>query len=176
MVANVWADVLGVDRVGVHENFFELGGHSLLATRVVSRLRHGFAVDLPVRRIFEMQTVAELAAHLDAGRRTAAARTITPRSARVDRSGPLPLSFAQQRLWFFEQLEPDPVLQHSDGGPAPRALDIGALARASTEIVRRHEALRTVFPRERANRVSRHAGRRPCSPGVEDLTTCRRTP
>ncbi|MGW1666970.1 non-ribosomal peptide synthetase, partial [Streptomyces microflavus] len=101
-VTAIWSEVLGVDVVGVHDNFFELGGHSLLATRVTSRLRTALGVDVPVRTIFTAPTPAELAAvvsDMDTGE--------TSRPTPIVRDGsPFPLSFAQQRLWFLDQLEP----------------------------------------------------------------------
>ena len=105
VIASIWAQVLGLERVGIRENFFQLGGHSLLATRVVSRLREAFALDVPVRTMFEAPTVAGLAAYVDGMRRRAEGRSSAPlvRATGSDRLTP---SFAQQRLWFFEQLEP----------------------------------------------------------------------
>src|SRR6185295_13958609 len=106
LVAQTWAGVLGVERVGVQDNFFELGGHSLLATQVVSRLRQALQVELPLRILFETPTVAGLARHLQAARPTPPGLSPPPlRPAR--RTGPSPLSFAQQRLWFLNQLAPE---------------------------------------------------------------------
>jgi amino acid adenylation domain-containing protein len=146
LVADVWAGLLGLERVEIHENFFELGGHSLLATQVASRLREIFEVDVPVRWIFEAPTVAGLAARVEAGRLSAPAEPVPPVRP-ADRRGPLPLSFAQQRLWFLDQLEPGGVSYNIPGAVRLRGpLDLDALARSLTEIVRRHESLRTVFP------------------------------
>src|SRR5919202_1556716 len=102
VLAEIWAETLGVGRVGVTESFFELGGHSLLATRVVSRVRDLFAVELPVRALFESPTIAELAKAVEEMRR--AGLPVLPPVVPVERTGPLPLSFAQQRLWFLEQM------------------------------------------------------------------------
>jgi amino acid adenylation domain-containing protein len=143
-VAEIWAGVLGVERVGVRENFFELGGHSLLATRLVSRLRQAFSVELPLRTLMEGQTVAELAARVDALRAEAQpqAAALVP----VERTRALPLSFAQERLWFLDRLQPGsdfyniPVARRLAG-----PLDAAALERALGELVRRHEPLRTTF-------------------------------
>ncbi|HET7233945.1 MAG TPA: amino acid adenylation domain-containing protein, partial [Longimicrobium sp.] len=146
MVAGIWAEVLGADRVGATDNFFEVGGHSLLAARVTSRLRASFGIDLPVRALFEAPTVAGLAAEVEAlraGGRAAAPRVPIPPA---DRGQPLPLPYAAQRLWLLDRLLPGLPLYNL---PAARrlsgALDVDALARALGEVVRRHEALRTVF-------------------------------
>ncbi|HEY7768517.1 amino acid adenylation domain-containing protein, partial [Longimicrobium sp.] len=144
VLAGIWAEVLRVERVGVEESFFELGGHSLLGTRVVSRIREVFAVELPLRALFEGPTVAELALRVEDERR--AETPVLPPVVPTDRTSPLPLSFAQERLWFIDRLDPGssvynlPVAQRLVG-----ALDEPALERAVGEIVRRHESLRTVF-------------------------------
>jgi amino acid adenylation domain-containing protein len=145
VLAGIFGEVLGTGRVGVHDNFFERGGHSLLATRVVSRVLPALGVELPLRALFEAQTVAELAAHVDAERRAGTAPAPPP-LARVPRGGPLPPSFAQRRLWFIDRLEPGSTAYNV---PLPLrlrgALDARALERAIAEVVRRHESLRTVF-------------------------------
>ncbi|HEX5724950.1 MAG TPA: condensation domain-containing protein, partial [Longimicrobiaceae bacterium] len=144
VLAEIWAEMLRLERVGVTESFFELGGHSLLATRVVSRVRQVFGVELPLRALFEGPTVAELAGRVEEMRR--AGLPVLPPVVPVDRDRPLPHSFAQERLWFLERLEGGSA-QYSIpaalrlGG----ALDAAALERALGEVVRRHEALRTVF-------------------------------
>ncbi|HEY2740522.1 MAG TPA: condensation domain-containing protein, partial [Thermoanaerobaculia bacterium] len=151
VVAGIWAELLGFsagDRVGADSNFFELGGHSLLATRVASRLRSAFGVELPLRDLFEAPTVAGLAARIEITLRTPRSGTASPAPplVPVPREGPLPLSFAQQRLWFIDQLEPGSPLYNLPvalGVEGP--LDADVLARALGEIARRHEALRTLF-------------------------------
>ncbi|HEU4556634.1 MAG TPA: condensation domain-containing protein, partial [Longimicrobium sp.] len=130
--------------VGVEESFFELGGHSLLATRVVSRIRDVFAIELPLRALFERPTVAELAVRVEEMRR--AELPVLPPVVPTERTGTLPLSFSQERLWFIDRLEPEsttysiPAAWRLEG-----ALDEAALERSLSEIVRRHETLRTVF-------------------------------
>jgi len=146
LVAAIWTDVLGLDRVGAEDNFFALGGHSLLATRVVSRLRAAFEVDVPLRDLFEAPTLAALAARVEAAQRALGSAALAPPLVPVTRQGPLSLSFAQQRLWFIDQLEPGsplyniPVVLRVEG-----PLHAGRLAHCLGEIVRRHESLRTVF-------------------------------
>ena len=144
VLAGIWAEVLRLERVGVHDNFFELGGHSLLATRVVSRIRAVFGVELPLRALFEGPTTAEMAARVEEMRR--ADLPVLPPVVPVERAGALPLSFAQERLWFIDRLEPGSAVYNIPmawrlGG----ALDGAALERSLGEIVRRHESLRTVF-------------------------------
>ena len=149
-LSGIYADVLGLSQggVGAEDGFFDLGGHSLLATQAVARVREAFGVDLPLRALFEGPTVRELAASVKAALDAGLGMTAPP-LVRAPREGRLPISFAQERLWFLDQLEP--------GDPSyivPRALrvrgpiDVGALSRALTEIVRRHEVLRTAFALE----------------------------
>jgi amino acid adenylation domain-containing protein len=144
VLAGIWAEVLRRDRVGIHDHFFELGGHSLLVIRVLSRIGRALGVELPVRALFEAPTVAELAERVEEVRR--AGLPVLPPVVPTGRTGAPPLSFAQERLWFVDRLEPGsavyniPVARRLGG-----ALDEAALERALGEIVRRHEALRTVF-------------------------------
>ncbi|HYG63434.1 MAG TPA: condensation domain-containing protein, partial [Thermoanaerobaculia bacterium] len=145
ILAGIWAEVLGLDRVGATDHFFELGGHSLLATQVMSRVGEAFGVELPLRELFEAPVLADLAAQVEAARREGVARTAPP-LVPVPRGGPLPLSFAQQRLWFIEQFAPGNTLYN-----IPMALRVEGplrpevLALCLGEIARRHEVLRTVF-------------------------------
>ncbi|WP_146169671.1 non-ribosomal peptide synthetase, partial [Actinoplanes italicus] len=139
LIADIWAGLLGLDRVGTTDDFFAAGGHSLLAMQLVTRLREAFGADLPVTAVFDHPTVAGLAVVLTAGG--------VPRTEpiRADRPGRLPLSFAQQRLWFLARLEPGstaynvPIFIPLGDGPA----DPESLARALSTIVERHEVLRT---------------------------------
>jgi amino acid adenylation domain-containing protein len=145
-VAEIWADVLGVERVGAHDDFFALGGHSLLATRLISRVRGAFGVELPLRAVFEAPTVEGLAARVEALRREGQ-ETQAPPLVPVARDGTLPLSFAQQRLWFIGQLEPGSAAYNIPFALRLRgALDVGALERTLAAVVGRHETLRTRFP------------------------------
>jgi amino acid adenylation domain-containing protein len=143
LLAGIWCDLLGIERAGVEDSFFELGGHSLLGMRVVSRVRDAFGVELPLRALFEAPTLGGLAARIEAERGGAA----VPAIPRISRTADLPLSFAQERLWFLEQLEPGrptynlPLALRLEG-----PLDVAALAAAFRGIVQRHEALRTTFP------------------------------
>ncbi|MFL5386461.1 MAG: amino acid adenylation domain-containing protein, partial [Longimicrobiaceae bacterium] len=144
VLAGTWAEVLGVERVGVHDPFFELGGHSLLATRVVSGVRELFGVELPLRALFEGPTVAELAGRVEEMRR--AGLPVLPPVVPVERTEPPPASFAQERLWFLDRLRPGEISYNLPFALRLRgALDVDALERSLGEIVRRHEALRTTF-------------------------------
>jgi amino acid adenylation domain-containing protein len=145
VLAGIWAEVLELPAVGIHDNFFDLGGHSLLATQVVSRVRGSLGVELPLRRMFELPTVARFAASIDS-ELGAGAGPEASRIERAPRTGRLPLSFAQSRLWFLDQLSPGSSVYNI---PYPLAiggaLDARALKGALTEVSRRHEALRTIF-------------------------------
>ncbi|MFJ4011024.1 amino acid adenylation domain-containing protein [Streptomyces sp. NPDC090026] len=139
-LCEIFASVLGLDRVGVDDNFFTIGGHSLLATRVVSRIRAAHGVEIPIRTVFEAPTVGELAVHLT-GRGTA--RPPLRTQPRPDR---LPVSFAQQRLWFIHRFEGPSATYIIPLSMRLRGkLDPQALRRAVHDVVVRHESLRTVF-------------------------------
>jgi amino acid adenylation domain-containing protein len=145
LVAGVWCQVLGLERVGKDENFFELGGHSLLATQVISRVQKMFGVEIELRRLFESPTVAGLARQIEAARRAGQNISLTP-IVPVSRDAELPLSFAQQRLWFLDKLVADnPVYNIPSALRLKGRLNVRALEEALTEIVRRHESLRTTF-------------------------------
>jgi amino acid adenylation domain-containing protein len=152
-VARVWAEVLGLSRIGRDQNFFEAGGHSLLATQVMSRLRATLNVQLPLRTLFEHPTVAQFAAMLakrvDASA-FAAAEHSTPALEHIPvaaRTGPMPPSFAQQRFWFLERLNQGDVgiYNIAQGLRLRGQLNEAALRAALAGVVRRHEALRTRF-------------------------------
>ncbi|HEY6320474.1 MAG TPA: amino acid adenylation domain-containing protein, partial [Thermoanaerobaculia bacterium] len=154
LVAAIWEEVLGAPDVGPDDNFFDLGGHSLLATQVAARVRRSWGIEVPLRTLFELPTVARLAAHLavlKAGGQAAAPPPIAaaPRVAgHPERRGAtlLPLSFGQERLWFLDQLEPGGVAYNMPAAVRLRGeLDAAALAASLSEVVRRHEVLRTVF-------------------------------
>ena len=145
VVASIWGETLGVERVGAQDNFFELGGHSLLATRVISRLREAFRVEVPVRELFEWPTVAGLATRIEAGMKESRG-LLAPPITRAERGGEVPLSYAQQRLWFLDQLEPgNPFYNVPTAVRLSGELDLAALENAFNEILRRHETLRTTF-------------------------------
>jgi amino acid adenylation domain-containing protein len=144
-LAGIWSELLGVESPGVHDDFFELGGHSLLATQLMSRVRETFQVELSVRRLFESPTLAGLASVVEAELR-ASQGVSAPPIRRASREQPLPLSFAQQRLWFLDQLEPGSISYNSPlAVRLSGTLDTDALARTLDELTRRHEALRTHF-------------------------------
>ncbi len=147
VLACLWCEVLELPEIGIHDDFFERGGHSLLAARLLARVRLVFGIDLPLRTLFAAPTVARLGEALAAARRTrfdgvSAAQPVEA----APRGEPLPLSFAQERLWFIDQWIPQspayniPAVVHLRG-----ALDVAALRAALQAIAGRHEILRTTF-------------------------------
>jgi amino acid adenylation domain-containing protein len=144
LIAEIWAEVLGLERVGIHDNFFELGGHSLLATQAISRLREAFQIEVPLRSLFESPTVASLSKNIWQYR--AEEKLQAPPIKRASRQGELPLSFAQQRLWFLDQLQPgNPAYNIPAAVRLKGALNVAVLEQTFQEIIKRHEALRTTF-------------------------------
>jgi amino acid adenylation domain-containing protein len=145
-IAAIWAEVLRREpgQISVDDNFFDLGGHSLLATQVISRIRRALSIELPLRTLFESPTVAALA--VQAEKSVTSLQPETPAMVRVSRDQPLPLSFAQQRLWVLDRMEPNNPLYN-----IPRVmrvkgdLKVKAVVDALNEIVRRHESQRTTF-------------------------------
>ncbi|HYX23392.1 MAG TPA: condensation domain-containing protein, partial [Thermoanaerobaculia bacterium] len=146
-LAAIWGELLGIGRVGAHDSFFALGGHSLLGLQLVARLQAGLGVELPLRTLFAAPTVAALAAEIAAEVEQRRGKdTDVPPLVRIPRQGPLPLSFAQARLWFVDQLEPGtPIYNLALALRVEGPLDPAVLERSLREIVRRHEAVRTVF-------------------------------
>ncbi len=144
-VAELFAELLGRERVGADDSFFDLGGHSLLATKFVAAVRKAFGVDIGVREIFELATVARIAGHLDAidTLDPAAAR---PRLAPVERDGPARLSSSQLRSWFTYRFDGPNSINNIPFAAALRGpCDTDALAAAITDVVARHEILRTTY-------------------------------
>ncbi|MGW3126812.1 amino acid adenylation domain-containing protein [Streptomyces sp. NPDC001123] len=141
LVAGLWQDVLGAPKVGPEDNFFNLGGHSLMATQVVSRIRRVFGCEIALRTLFEKQTVRELAAHIDG---MAGGGSVTEPVLALPRTGALPASYGQERLWVLDQLEGDTGAYNSATVVRMRGpLDTDALSATLDELVARHEVLRT---------------------------------
>ncbi|MEJ7558099.1 MAG: amino acid adenylation domain-containing protein [Pedobacter sp.] len=144
LIVNIWKELLGVERIGVHDNFFELGGHSLLAMRVISSLREAHGTELQIRNIFLHPTIAGLATLL-----TPETENIQPAiTAIYPRPEKIPLSFSQERLWFIDQLDGSveyhiPAILNLKG-----SLNFKALEYALKTLVERHEVLRTVILQE----------------------------
>jgi amino acid adenylation domain-containing protein len=150
LVAGIWCEVLGLSRVDRSANFFELGGHSLLATQVATRLRDALAVDLPVRMLFQAPTLIQLAAEVAAALAAEARPALAPSIVPVPRTGDLPLSFAQERLWLIDRLTPGRTAYNIALALAGEGdLSVAAIAAALGEVVRRHETLRTTFAESR---------------------------
>jgi amino acid adenylation domain-containing protein len=145
LLTGIWKQILGTEQVGIHDNFFELGGHSLLATQVMSRVRDTLQLELPLRYLFEAPTIAGLAKSIETPRLTKQGLQAPP-IERISRDRNLPLSFAQQRLWFLHQLDPNSTAYNGSSAVLLQgALNVVALEKSINEIVRRHEVLRTCF-------------------------------
>jgi acyl carrier protein len=170
VLAEIWAAVLGLPRVGVDDDFFELGGHSLKASELMFRVRESFSVDLPLRTAFESPTVATMAPMVDAAIASGGGFAI-PRVEAAPRDGPVPLSYAQEGAWWVDRLEPGipfniPVVLRLEGD-----LRVEILESALNEVVRRHEALRTNFSSIDGEPFQLIAEHRAMTVPVLDLTT-----
>ena len=144
VLAGIWKELLKLERVGRHDNFFEVGGHSLLATQLIAKIRDQLDINLPLTAVFARADIAQLAELLGKTKKSDVTRLVPVDRAKFNK---LPLSFAQERLWFIHQLEPN-----SAGYNFPGAfifsgeLDVDHLDQAFNLIIGRHESLRTVFP------------------------------
>ena len=143
-LAVIWQDILSVPQVGIMDDFFVLGGHSLLATQVINRIRQKWNIELSVRALFEQPTIVGLVPLVEQAQQLSS--DVLPPLTSVSRTEPLPLSFAQQRLWFIAQLELGTAAYHTFVGLQIRgALNYTALATSLDTLVQRHESLRTTF-------------------------------
>ena len=148
-LVKIWSEILKIEKVGINDNFFELGGHSLLATQVISRIRETFKTEIPVRALFESPTIEKLGKLL-----SESSQTIAPDIIPVSRDESLPLSYAQERLWFLDQLEPDSASYNIHGAiRISGKLSVNILEQSFTHIIERHENLRTVFKTENGKPV-----------------------
>jgi amino acid adenylation domain-containing protein/non-ribosomal peptide synthase protein (TIGR01720 family) len=140
-LVSIWTEVLKVKQIGICDNFFELGGHSLLATQAISKIRQTFQIELPLRALFESPTIAQLVESIESQQQSK-----IPAINPVSRDGALPLSYAQQRLWFISQLEPESSAYNIfEALQIQGKLQINALEKSFKEIIQRHEILRTNF-------------------------------
>jgi amino acid adenylation domain-containing protein len=148
VLAEIWSDLLGVEGLGIHDDFFQLGGHSLLVAKLAARLRQAFKVELSLVEVFKRPTIAALAAAVDGAEMAAAELPELPPIRRVPRDQPIPLTFPQERVWFLSQLSRGGWLAYHFQVALrfPGALDVVLLNAALSELVRRHESLRTTFP------------------------------
>ena len=147
ILVNIWSEILGVEKISVDDNFFEIGGHSLLATRAISQIREIFAVELPLRKLFETPTIAGIAETIATNKSNINKSQLTQtKIEKIEHQDKLPISFAQQRQWFLSQLEPEsPFYNIPAAIQINGELDVLILERCFQEIINRHEVLRTAF-------------------------------
>jgi amino acid adenylation domain-containing protein len=165
-VANIWAEVLKLDQVGMTDDFFELGGHSLLATRVVSRVRRALKCDVSLKSLFEHSELQAFVTALEAS--SSDHSQLIPQ----ERGSSLPLSYAQERQWFLWQLDPDSAAYHIPAALRLKGeLDIPALERSFSSLIERHESLRTTFILEGEHAVQVIAQATPLSIKLDTLVS-----
>ncbi len=171
-LAEIWREAFDQERIGAADHFFRLGGHSLMATRVVSRVRAAFHVDLPLKTVFEHPVLRDLARAIETLKPAATAESSIVRlPRRADGSLQAPLSFAQERLWFLDRLEPEAANYNIPFAARVRgALDIAALQRSLDGLVHRHEALRTRFAESGGEPVQIVDPVRPAPAALVDLS------
>ncbi|HLP88083.1 MAG TPA: SDR family NAD(P)-dependent oxidoreductase [Nostocaceae cyanobacterium] len=159
-IANIWQEILGIEQIGIHDNFFELGGHSLLGTQIISHLRTTLKVELPLRQLFNAPTIAEQASIIAElaqeiqKNTTQESKFKLPKIGQTTISGNIPLSYAQQRLWYLDQLQPNNIAYNIYIAVSiVGLLDIPTLQQSFNEIIRRHEILRTNFITEKGQPI-----------------------
>ncbi|MEM8909897.1 MAG: condensation domain-containing protein, partial [Bacteroidota bacterium] len=143
-IAQIWQTLLEIEQIGIHHDFFDLGGHSLLVTRVISEIRNQLSLEISIRDLFQYTTVASLAAFID----TQEQPTDLPRLVRQERPAHIPLSYAQERLWFIDQLQGSTHYHMPSILKIRGALDFEIFERSFQTIINRHELLRTVIKEE----------------------------
>ena len=146
VLAGIWREVLRISRVGIHDSFFELGGHSLTSVQVITRVREKFGIELPLHNLFKMPTISLLADWISKQKPTAPKSELP--MVKVSRDRPLPQSYSQERLWFLDRFQPgNPFYNLVATISLEDPVDLKALGACLTEMVRRHETLRTTFSR-----------------------------
>ncbi|MEE8585160.1 MAG: amino acid adenylation domain-containing protein, partial [Acidobacteriota bacterium] len=173
LLAEIWADVLDLPQAGAQDHFFERGGHSLLATLVISRIREVWGVELPLRAMFEAPTLSALAGRIDEARGASGQEKALPPLVAVPRREDAPLSFAQQRLWILDQLEPGTALYNIPAALRLKGpLELAAVQAALDGVVSRHETLRTTFHRAGREPLQRIHPPRQAALSLIDLSGC----
>ncbi|NRB47204.1 MAG: amino acid adenylation domain-containing protein [Saprospiraceae bacterium] len=151
-IANIWKELLGIDTVGMEDSFFDLGGHSLLAVRVIVAIQEALQVELDIESIFSYPSLRELSGFVDTQHTGSG---LPPITATPHADEDVPLSFAQERLWFVDQLEGSVQYHMPSVLRLKGQLDVSALASAFKELVERHEVLRTVFDQRQGEAFQR---------------------